>query len=173
MLIVLGAVIAAIIVVNSVMRSSETDVPSTTTKSVTESSSSTSTKKTESTKSSTTSQSTPTVMPTISPTSTPTTKAVGSPSDADLQAVGVTANIRYPKNTSYLSEYQYGYINAPSGNSVYGFKYSRPSDGSTIVCYPKDGESVTILAHQYYRVCVILDSSKTACWVNEDYIEYK
>lgn len=94
------------------------------------------------------------------------------PSDDDLTASGVTANIRYPKDKYYLSEYKYGYINAPKGNSVNGFKYSRPSDGTDIVCYPKHGASVTVLAIQYGRACVIVDSTQVACWVNEDYITY-
>lgn len=97
-------------------------------------------------------------------------KGGGSPSDSDLTAEGVTANIRYPKDKYYLDEYKYGYINAPKGDSVLGFKYSRPSDGTSVVCYPQNGESVTILALQYGRACVILDESKIACWVNEDYI---
>lgn len=97
-------------------------------------------------------------------------KEGGSPSDLDLTAEGVTANARYPKDKFYLDEHKYGYINAPKGDSVLGFNYFRPSDETSVVCYPQNGESVTILALQYGSACVILDESKIACWVNEDYI---
>lgn len=99
-------------------------------------------------------------------TSSPST----SPSDKDLS--DVNANIRYPLDESYLSQYQYGYIAAPGGIAVNGYKYSSKGEGKEIVYKPKHGEAVTILAVQNGRACIIVDSTNTACWVNNDYIDY-
>lgn len=108
------------------------------------------------------------VIPTVPPVETSNSSTL--PSDKDLS--DVNANIRYPLEDSYLSQYQYGYIAAPGGIAVNGYKYSSKGEGKEIVYKPKNGEAVTILAVQNGRACIIVDSTNTACWVNNDYIDY-
>lgn len=96
---------------------------------------------------------------------------ISSPGPADLDEIN--SKISYPKEKSYLDTYKYGVIDAPKGDSVYGYYHSKkPETGDKIYFYPEHGERVKVLAHEYYRICVIVESEQKACWINEDYIIY-
>ena len=106
----------------------------------------------------------PTPAPTPQPTPTPAPVVIAKPSRADLD--NSTTSIQYPLPFSYFSEYKYGHAQ-PSGNNhaIYGFISPTIEDHTTTI---EQGEAFTILAKESNRLCVIVNSTGNAYWVNAE-----
>lgn len=105
-------------------------------------------------------------------TSVETTNSKG-PSASDIKAVGDDDVIQMPKNSSYLENYEYMYINAPEeGLSVYAYKIPTVNKGdSNNMPFAYHGSSVTVLAVEGDFACILYCSDKNelhTAWVSKD-----
>ncbi len=93
------------------------------------------------------------------------------PSAADLDAIN--ANITYPRNEYYLSEYITKYVQA-SGNRRAVYAFINPNnqigltEGNYFTVY--NGTEVTVIAQSSGYACVIIPSMNRAAWINSIYL---
>jgi hypothetical protein len=98
--------------------------------------------------------------------STPAPTPEKRPSSDDINQTG--NNIEYPRDSEYYDSYQYAVVVAPKGYGIYGYTTADHSGRSTTVLH---GETVTMLAERNGWVCVIVQSTNTARWVNKEHLE--
>jgi outer membrane biosynthesis protein TonB len=108
----------------------------------------------------------PTPVPTPAPTPTPTPEPEKKPSADDIKQTG--NNIEYPRASEYYEKYQYAVVVAPKGHSIYGYA---TADHSGRTFQVLNGETVTMLAERRGWVCVIIQSTNTARWVNKAHLD--
>lgn len=119
----------------------------------------------------------PTPLPTPEPTLEPTPKIV--PSKDDIQALiekNENNRIQFPKDSSYLSDYETMYVKSGRGHSIYlyfaptGYEEHRRSH------YVYEGWEVTVLAREGNFSCIIYsgeDGTQFCGWVYSKYLVYE